>query len=150
MANAYDIANTLTEQLSWVEKCTEVKSISTINQDNSDTEFQINIRQADNFDDMMLEKLRDRIISEQQFEENAVKQEYKNGIKKFEMSFLRTYGIKNDSEEAEWLSRNFCRNVGAKKLKDMTIKFDSICVTIISVQSKRDNATYYLLVKKGE
>ena len=150
MADAYDIINTLTEQLSWVEKCTEVKSISTINQDNSDTEFQINIRQADNFDDMMLEKLRDRIISEQQFEENAVKQEYKNGIKKFEMSFLRTYGIKNDSEEAEWLSKNFCRNVGAKKLKDMTIKFDSICVTIISVQSKRDNATYYLLVKKGE
>ena len=151
MAQIDNCTSALNEQLSWIEKnISAVKPLSEIHSNTSNIESQMHTAGDDNDDDIIKEKIRSKIISKQQFDENSAPQSYANRIIKFESHFLTSYGIKNNSPEANWLSKNYCHNANPKKLKDMPIEFESFQCTIEAVQSKRDNSTYYLLVKKGE
>ena len=151
MAQIDNCTSALNEQLSWIEKnISAVKPLSEIHSNTSNIKSQMHTAGDDNDDDIIKEKIRSKIISKQQFDENSAPQSYANRIIKFESHFLTSYGIKNNSPEADWLSKNYCLNANPKKLKDMPIEFESFQCTIESVQSRSDNATYYLLVKKGE
>lgn len=89
----------------------------------------------------------EKIISEEEFKENKIGQEYARGIIKFPEVFLKVKGIKNDNDEAEWISKNCCKNIGRKQLKTQSFELEGHYITIRSVQSK-SNETYYLLVEK--
>ena len=128
----------------------EVETLSSIQNDNSELEPQPHNKQAIDCDNTMLEKIRRKIISEKEYEEKSVNQEYKSGIKKFEPYFLETYGIKVRSPEEDFIREKYQVDKVTSTLKGMNICIDSTNVTIYSVQSKKDNSTYYLLVRRGE
>ena len=88
-----------------------------------------------------------KVITQEEYNTNKVGKEYTSGIDKFPDEYLKEKGIKNDSDEAEWISKNRCKNVGKKQLKDKSFELECDHITIKSVQSK-SNETYYLLLKE--
>ena len=144
LANTSNIINSLDEQIRWIEKVSGYKFLSENIVSHDNTESEEKNKQSD---DELKQKIVEKIISEEIFEKERIGKEYAKGIIKFPEEFLEDKGIENDSDEADWISKNCCGNVGSKQLKNQSFEFEGHSITIRSVQSK-SNETYYLLVDK--
>lgn len=134
------VTGSLDEQLSWIEKCNYISIpvteliCSRVNDNNS------------SYEDSIQEDIIKKIISEQVYKEHT--EEYRNNIVKSTDDFLIDYGIKRNSAEEKWIRENYCKNVGKSTLKDFEFHLDGTLVRVQAVQSKRNNCTYYLLVRE--
>lgn len=135
-----NVTDSLGEQLSWIEKY----NYSPI----PVTEL-ICFRVNDNnfsYEDSIKKDVVKKIINEQTYKERT--EEYKNNIVKSTDDFLIDYGIKRNSAEEKWIRENYCKNVVKSTLKDFEFYLEGTLIRVQAVQSKRDNGTYYLLVKE--
>ena len=151
----------LDEQASWIEKkdyilLSEKNNKISINTniavDNNATE---NETLADSDSDNIENDLYKKIINDEEYKNNKIKESNENDSDKkeyrtdqFPLEYLNRKGIKNDSEEGHFLAKK-CGNKHIKKIKNEFCCIKDIKVQIRSVHTiqKGERKTYFLLVK---
>ena len=149
LSDTSTIKNSLDEQVRWLERFDDYKSISEdiISNENTTVEDSISHEES------IKQNIIDKIITKKEYQGNKVindNVEYANKRDRFEPDFITQKGIKNDSKEAEWLNTNYCGRAGAKNLKGKKFTIEDDLLEVRSVEMRGNHDTYYLLVKVGK
>ena len=143
LANSGAITS-LDERLIWIEKSDCVLQPLEVLNDSMQVEDNSS---SSEYHDEIKKRIIELLIDEETYEANTFS--YDDKVK-CEAHFLLEHGIRNDSAESEWIRSKYFSNVVKNTLKDCVFYLDSVSVKIMSVQSKSNNKTYYLLVRQEQ